>query len=179
MHAPSEFASTANLLGDAAVSSNESGRLKAWWFYRMLFGPDPLGEKLALMWHNHFSTSIAKVQDLAAMRKQNETFRRLARTPFGELLNASVRESALLVYLDASANRKGHPNENLGRELMELFTLGVGNCSEEDVKEAARCLTGWTTEDGKFSEVPAKHDDGEIILGKEGKWTRRLDQGAA
>src|SRR5947208_2670037 len=107
LHVPPEFNSTANLLGDAAVAVNESGRIKAWWFYRMLFGPDPLGEKLTLMWHNHFATSNAKVQDLSIMRRQNETFRRLARAPFGELLNASVREPALLVYLDASANRKG------------------------------------------------------------------------
>src|SRR5829696_2508 len=172
LHAPPEFDSTANLLADAAVAANEPGRLKAWWFYRMLFGPDPLGEKLALTWHNHFATSVAKVQDLAAMRRQNDTFRRLARATFGELLNASVREPALLAWLDAPANRKGHPNENLGRELMELFTLGVGNYTEEDVKEAARCLTGWTVEDGKFAEVAARHDTGQkTLLGKKGTWT--------
>src|SRR5215204_3162895 len=67
LHSPAEFESTSTLLGDAAVAANEPARLKAWWFYRMLFGPDPLGEKLALTWHNHFATSIAKVQDLAAM----------------------------------------------------------------------------------------------------------------
>jgi uncharacterized protein (DUF1800 family) len=172
LRSPSEFDSTANLLADAAVAANESGRLKAWWFYRMLFGPDPLGEKLTLTWHNHFATSIAKVQDLSAMRRQNDTFRRLCRATFGELLNASVRESALLVWLDAPANRKGHPNENLGRELMELFTLGVGNYTEADVKEAARCLTGWTVEDGKFAEVATRHDEGEkTVVGKTGKWT--------
>jgi uncharacterized protein (DUF1800 family) len=172
LHAPLEFDSTANLLADAAVAANEPGRLKAWWFYRMLFGPDPLGEKLTLTWHNHFATSVAKVQDLAAMRRQNDTFRRLARATFGELLNASVREPALLAWLDAPANRKGHPNENLGRELMELFTLGVGNYTEDDVKEAARCLTGWTVEDGKFSEVATRHDTGEkTLLGKKGTWT--------
>lgn len=172
LHVQGEFASTGDLLADAAVAANEPGRLKAWWFYRMLFGPDPLGEKLTLMWHNHFATSVSKVQDLAAMRRQNDTLRRLCKAPFAELLNASVREPALLAYLDAPANRKGHPNENLGRELMELFTLGVGNYTEADVKEAARCLTGWTVEDGKFAEVPAKHDDGEkTVLGKTGKWT--------
>jgi uncharacterized protein (DUF1800 family) len=172
MQSPSEFTSTADLLADAAVAANEPGRLKAWWFYRMLFGPDPLAEKLALMWHNHFATSIAKVQDLAAMRRQNDTLRRLCKAPFGELLNASVREPALLAFLDAPANRKGHPNENLGRELMELFTLGVGNYTEADVKEAARCLTGWTVEDGKFAEVAARHDDDEkTVIEKKGKWT--------
>jgi uncharacterized protein (DUF1800 family) len=172
LHAPSEFAPTADLLADAAVAANEPGRLKAWWFYRMLFGPDPLGEKLTLMWHNHFATGVSKVQDLAAMRRQNDTLRKHARAPFAELLNASVREPALLAYLDAPANRKGHPNENLGRELMELFTLGVGNYTEADVKEAARCLTGWTVEDGHFAEVPTRHDDGDkTVLEKKGKWT--------
>jgi uncharacterized protein (DUF1800 family) len=172
LHAPGEFSSTADLLADAAVAANEPGRLKAWWFYRMLFGPDPLAEKLTLMWHNHFATGFAKAQDLAAMRRQNETLRKHAKAPFAELLNASVREPALLAYLDAPANRKGHPNENLGRELMELFTLGVGNYTEADVKEAARCLTGWTVEDGHFAEVPAKHDDGEkTVIGKKGSWT--------
>src|SRR5205085_7025102 len=110
--------------------------------------------------------------DLSAMRRQNDTLRRLGKAPFGELLNAAVREPALLAYLDAPANRKGHPNENLGRELMELFTLGVGHYSEKDVKEAARALTGWTVnDDGKFAEVAVKHDDGEkLLLGNAGKW---------
>lgn len=172
LHSPAEFESTSVLLGDAAVAANEPARLKAWWFYRMLFGPDPLGEKLALTWHNHFATGLSKVQDLGAMRRQNDTFRKLGRASFGDLVNAAVREPALLAWLDAPANRKGHPNENLGRELMELFTLGVGNYTEADVKEAARALTGWTVEDGKFAEVATRHDDGEkTVLGKTGPWS--------
>src|SRR5207245_4565605 len=104
--------------------------------------------------------------------RQNDTLRRHARGKFAELLNANVREPALLLYLDAQANRKGHPNENLARELMELFTLGVGHYTETDVKDAARALTGWTVEDGQFADVAARHDDGEkTILGKSGKWT--------
>ena len=114
----------------------------------MYWGPDPLGERLTLLWHNHFATSNDKVSDLAAMRRQNELFRRHARAPFADLLNAAVRDPALLVFLDAPANRKGHPNENLARELMELFTLGIGHYTEADVKEAARALTGWTVTDG-------------------------------
>src|SRR5262245_54558070 len=138
----------------------------------MLFGPDSLGEKLTLMWHKHFATSVSKVQDLGAMRRQNNTFRKLGRAPFGELVNAAVREPALLVWLDAPANRKGHPNENLGRELMELFTLGVGNYSEADVKEAARALTGCTVEDGKCAESDTRNDpDEKTILRKKGKWS--------
>jgi uncharacterized protein (DUF1800 family) len=106
------------------------------------------------------------------MRRQNDTFRRYARAKFGALLNAILREPALLIYLDAPANRKGHPNENLARELMELFTLGIGHYSEQDVKEAARALTGWGVgDDGTFQERPIRHDDGEkTILGKRGRW---------
>jgi uncharacterized protein (DUF1800 family) len=168
---PPDFERGAALMADAAVSSGDPLRLKGWWVYRMVFGPDPLGERLTLLWHNHFATSNAKVRDLAAMRRQNELLRKLARQPFGELLAAVVRDPALLVWLDASANRKEHPNENLGRELMELFTLGLGHYSEQDVKEAARALTGWTVEDGEFRAVAARHDDGEkTILGQKGAW---------
>ncbi len=169
---PPAFASTAELLADSAVAANDIGRLKAAWIYRMLFGPDPLGEKLTLMWHNHFATSDAKLHDVAAMRRQNDTLRKLARAPFGQLLNAALRDPALMLYLDAPANRKGHPNENLARESMELFTLGIGNYTEVDVKEVARALTGWTVEDGAFSQDDARHDGGEkTILGKKGNWT--------
>src|SRR5437868_1948442 len=147
---PEEFERIATVLGEAAIASSDAGRLKAWWLYRLLFTPDPLGERLTLMWHNHFATSIQKIGDPAAMRRQNETLRRLARQPFGELLDAMVRDPALLVWLDAPANRKGHPNENLARELMELFTLGIGRYTESDVKETARALTGWTVGDGEF-----------------------------
>jgi uncharacterized protein (DUF1800 family) len=171
-HTPPDFAAIADLLADSAVASGDLGRLKAWWFYRMLYGPDPLAEKLTLLWHDHFATANSKVQDPALMRRQNETLRRHARGKFADLLNAGVREPALLVYLDAPANRKGHPNENLGRELMELFTLGAGHFSEADVKEAARALTGWTVEDGQFTEDAGRHDAGEkTILGRAGKWT--------
>src|SRR5262249_55900010 len=79
---PEDFEATAAALADAAVISRDAGRLKAWWFYRMLFGPDPLTERLALMWHNHFATSNEKVNDLAAMRRQNELFRKHGRGPF-------------------------------------------------------------------------------------------------
>ena len=123
------------------------------------------------MWHNHFATSIQKVGDPALMRRQNETCRRFARKPFGELLAAMARDPALLIWLDAPANRKGHPNENLARELMELFTLGIGHYTESDVKETARALTGWTVTDGEFREVASRHDDGDkTILGKAGRW---------
>jgi hypothetical protein len=168
---PADFQKTADLLGESAGPSGDPARLKAWWVYRMLFGPDPLTERLALMWHNHFATSNLKVEDLASMRRQNEWFRKLGRRPFGELLRAVVHDPAMLVWLDAPSNRKGHPNENLARELMELFTLGIGPYTETDVKEAARALTGWGVEDDAFSDVAARHDGGEkTILGHKGPW---------
>jgi uncharacterized protein (DUF1800 family) len=169
---PEGFATTADLLAESAVSAGEIGRLKAWWFYRVLFGPDVLGEKLTLLWHDHFATAQSKVRDVALMRRQNDTFRKHARGKFADLLTASVKEPAVLVYLDAPANRKGHANENLARELMELFTLGIGNYSETDVKEAARALTGWTVEDGQFTVNAGRHDTGaKSILGRKGELT--------
>src|SRR4029434_3856647 len=102
-----EFEAIARTIGDAAAASNNATRLKAWWLYRMLFSPDPLGERLTLMWHNHFATSNRKVQDLVLMREQNELIRGHARAPFGQLLAAVVKHPAMLLWLDADANRKG------------------------------------------------------------------------
>jgi uncharacterized protein (DUF1800 family) len=168
---PADFRKTADLLGESAAQSGDPARLKAWWVYRMLSSPDPLTERLTLMWHNHFATSNLKVENLTAMRRQNELFRQLGRGAFGELLSAVVRDPAILVWLDAPTNRKGHPNENLARELMELFTIGVGHFTEADVKESARALTGWTVEDDAFTEVATRHDDGEkTLLGRTGPW---------
>jgi uncharacterized protein (DUF1800 family) len=165
---PDNFDTVAGLLADGAT---QPARLKAWWMYRMFAGPDPLGERLTLLWHNHFATSNDKVNDPAAMRRQNELFRRHGRGPFGALLKAVVHDPALLVWLDAPANRKGRPNENLARELMELFTLGVGHYSETDVKEAARALTGWKLARGAFRDWAPDHDDGEkTLLGHQGRW---------
>jgi uncharacterized protein (DUF1800 family) len=160
------------MAADAAITANDPERLKAWWIYRMLFGPDPLGERLTLMWHNHFATSNAKVRDLTLMRRQNEVFRLHARGGFGKLLEAAVRDPALLIWLDAPSNRREHPNENLARELMELFTLGIGHFSESDVKQAARALTGWTIKDQSFAVDSDGHDPGEkTIVGQRGTWS--------
>jgi uncharacterized protein (DUF1800 family) len=167
--APADFAAFSDKLVRLAAASGDLGRLKAWWVYRMLFSPDPLGERLTLFWHNHFATGARKAG--WAVRRQNEIFRKLARAPFAELLAEVVHDPALLLWLDAQANRKGHPNENLARELMELFTLGVGHYTEADVKEAARALTGWTVDKDRFREDPGRHDDGEkTILGRTGRW---------
>jgi uncharacterized protein (DUF1800 family) len=162
-----EFASTADLLGDTAAIGGDIRRLQAWWLFRMLFTPDPLTERLTLVCHNHFATSQLKVENAEAMRRQNETFRRHGRGPFGDLLRAMLRDPALLYWLDAPSNRKGKPNENLARELMELFTLGVGKFTERDVKELARALTGRTVVQSQYAVRPDWHDDTpKTILGK-------------
>ena len=164
---PDGFAAFADRLADLALAAPEPNRLKGWWVYRMLFGPDPLTERLTLMWQDHFATSNLKVNDLALMRRQNETLHSLGRGPFGRLVEAMLRDPALLVWLDAQENTKGHPNENLARELMELFTLGIGYYSEDDVKQAARALTGWKLVDDQARFVPARHDAGtKTILGR-------------
>jgi uncharacterized protein (DUF1800 family) len=169
--APQDFDELQASLAEHAVTHGDARHLQAWWVWRMLVGPDPLRERLALLWHDHFATSQLKVQDLVLMHRQNEVFRRDALAPFGQLLAHSVKEPALLLWLDAETNRKGHPNENLARELMELFTLGIGNYTERDVKEAARALTGWIVREEGFVDRDVRHDEGEKeILGQRGPW---------
>jgi uncharacterized protein (DUF1800 family) len=161
------FERLAATIGDAATASGNPNRLKAWWVFRMLKSPDPLGERLTLLWHNHFATSNRKVNNLIWMREQNDLLRRHARAPFGDLLRAVVKHPAMLTWLDADSNRKGRPNENLGRELMELFTLGAGAYTEADVRAAARALTGWTITRQAFDYRESRHDDSELtILGQ-------------
>ena len=166
-----DFDEIAHVIGDAAAGSNSADRLKAWWLFRMLFTPDPLRERMTLLWHNHFATSNLKVRDLIMMRQQNDLFREKAFAKFGELLHSVLQDPAMLFWLDANSNRKGHPNENLARELMELFTLGVGNFTEEDVKEGARALTGWVSKRVEVKLREDRHDEGEkTILGKTEKF---------
>jgi uncharacterized protein (DUF1800 family) len=167
---PDDFAGHSARLARLAVAERDLGRLKAWWVYRMLLGPDPLAERLTLFWHNHFATSAAKAG--TAVHRQNEILREFGRGRFGELLRRVLKDPALLVYLDAPANRKSQPNENLARELMELFTLGIGHYTETDVKEAARTLTGWGVAKDVFREDHEQHDGGEkTVLGRTGHWT--------
>lgn len=167
-----EFEHLAGVIEAAAVESGSSERLKAWWIYRCLFTPHPLEERLTLMWHNHFATSQLKVSDLRLMRRQNEALRRHALAPFGDLLRELAHDPALLLWLDAPANKRGQPNENLARELMELFTLGVGHYSEADVREVARALTGWTVKQGEFKQQASVHDDGhKSVLGQTGTFS--------
>jgi uncharacterized protein (DUF1800 family) len=148
--------------------------LQTWWLGEMLATPSPLTEKMTLFWHNHFVSSQRKVRSPQLMYRQNVLFREHALGDFGKLLHAASRDPAMVIYLDSAANRKGKPNENFAREVMELFTLGEGNYGENDIKEAARAFTGWSIEPetGEFRFLPALHDDGEkTVLGRTGNLT--------
>ncbi|CAI7978502.1 conserved hypothetical protein [Frankia sp. Hr75.2] len=144
--------------------------LIGWWLGRMVSTADPVTEKLTLFWHGHFATSIQKVRSPALMLAQNEIFRRSGRGPFDALTLAVARDPAMLIWLDAGRNVREHPNENFARELMELFTLGIGNYEERDVREAARAFTGWRAgRTGRFTVAAAQHDSGtKTILGHTG-----------
>ncbi|MEX0704459.1 MAG: DUF1800 domain-containing protein [Planctomycetales bacterium] len=146
-------------------------KLQGWWLYRMFHTPHPLRERLTLFWHDHFATSIAKVASMPAMLAQNRLLRRHALGRFGPLLHDVSHDPAMIVWLDTNKNVKGRPNENYARELMELFSLGVGNYSERDIREAARAFTGWGAAGGEFLFNDALHDDGEkTVLGRTGEW---------
>ena len=147
----------------------ETRRVGYWWAERMLDTNRPLQEKMALFWHGHFATAQNKVRDYRKMIVQIETFERHATGNFGELLVAVAQDPGMLYYLDAGVNVKGAANENFAREVMELFTMGVGNYTEMDVREAARAFTGWNFENLDFVVNVGQHDDGEkTFLGRTG-----------
>jgi uncharacterized protein (DUF1800 family) len=126
---------------------------------------------MTLFWHNHFVSSQQKVRSPQLMYRQNALLRRHALGSFRDMLHAVARDPAMVIYLDSANNRKGSPNENFAREVMELFTLGEGNYTEADVKEAARAFTGWSIDidTGEFLFRPAAHDDGvKTVLGRTG-----------
>lgn len=147
----------------------ETRRVAFWWLDRMLRSRHPLEEKMTLFWHGHFATTEEKLRDYRKIKQQLDTLRRGALGSFRDLLTAIAKDPAMLVFLDAAHNVKGAPNENFGREVMELFTMGIGTYSEEDIREAARAFTGWTNDDLAFVFDPARHDDGEKrFLGQTG-----------
>jgi hypothetical protein len=147
----------------------ETQRLGLWWANRMLATPRPLEEKLTLFWHGHFSTGQNKVRDYRMMLRQNQMLRANASRSLRELLIGILKDPAMLVYLDNGENIKSHPNENFGRELLELFTMGVGHYTEHDVREAARAFTGWTNDVLAYKFDRDQHDFGaKTFLGRTG-----------
>ena len=169
-----EFQATEPLLREAAFNSGGIGDLKAWWLHRMHYTANPLRERLTLLWHNHFATSNAKVRSVPAMAAQNDLFRRESLGSFRRLLHGMAKDVAMLIWLDSNANRKRHANENFAREVMELFSLGEGNYTEDDIKQAARAFTGWHVRDDAFWFNQLQHDNrNKTLFGK----TQNLDGG--
>jgi uncharacterized protein (DUF1800 family) len=153
------------------ASMLETQRISYWWANRMLQTNRPLEEKMTLFWHGHFATTEDKVRDYRKMLKQNELFRQKATGNFRDLLVAAAKDPAMLTFLDAGVNIKGAPNENFAREIMELFTMGVGNYTERDIQEAARAFTGWNYKNLSFIKIANQHDsDSKVVLGKTGNF---------
>ena len=138
--------------------------LRVWWTYWIVNSYHPLREKMTLFWHNHFATSIAKVQSYKAMVQQNLLMRKHALGKFGPFLQDMSKDVAMIVWLDGNTNVKGHVNENYAREVQELFSLGIGNYSEKDIQEAGRAFTGWHQDGESFTFNAAQHDDGEKVF---------------
>ncbi|MDN0084060.1 DUF1800 domain-containing protein [Crenobacter sp. SG2305] len=147
--------------------------LKGWWLGEMRATDSPISEKMTLFWHNHFVSGLDKVRSPELMARQNLLLRREALGNFGTLLHEIAHDPAMMRYLDTANNRKGQPNENFAREVMELFTLGEGHYSEQDIREAARAFTGWGMQPGSgdFINRPRQHDDGiKTVFGQSGNY---------
>lgn len=165
----SEFEALADAMARQLAPGASLARLQSLWLYRMIFTGHPLRERMTLFWHSHFATSELKVRNPELMQRQNRLLREHALGSFPTLLGAIGKDPAMLIWLDSTANRKAHPNENYAREVMELFTLGRGNYTEADIREAARAFTGWFVVNDRFHEVAAQHDGGvKTVLGRTG-----------
>jgi hypothetical protein len=156
---------------EARIQNQRLMELRGWWLNRMAKGPRPFQEKMVLFWHGHFATSFEKVRNAYYMWRQNELFRRLATGNWQELLTFAGKDPAMLIWLDQAESRRPHPNENFAREVMELFALGIGNYTEQDVTEGARALTGWSLDrmNQEYVYRPVFHDNGaKTFLGISG-----------
>ena len=146
--------------------------LEDWVLANAVLGHNPLAERMTAFWHNHFVSSSGKVKNAQLLYRQHRFLRAHALGNFGDLLQGVVRDPAMLLYLDNRQNRKGHPNENLAREILELFSMGEGHYSEQDIREGARALTGWSIDgDMAFQVRKKQHDDGlKTIFGQHGRF---------
>ncbi|MBL4572791.1 MAG: DUF1800 domain-containing protein [Gammaproteobacteria bacterium] len=142
------------------ASRLETNRVNYWWANRMVASNNPLQEKMALFWHGHYAINESKVRDYRKLLGELELFHEMGTGSFHDLMIAVAQDPAMLSFLDAGVNVKGAANENFAREIMELFTMGVGNYSETDIREAARAFTGWNYVDLEFVINEEQHDDG-------------------
>jgi len=159
-------------IGENFIDFDTLDGVRNWWIFRMARTRRPLEEKMTLFWHNHFATANYKVNNPRFMARQIDTFRAHGLGNFRSLLQAMTRDPAMLVWLDGGQNRLGAPNENFAREILELFTMGVGSgYKEKDIQEAARSFTGWVYDGNTFVYSPFLHDDGwKTFLGQSGNF---------
>ncbi len=157
------------------AEKNQTQKLREWWLERIVESPRPLQEKLTLFWHGHFANQQSVVRNSYTMYLQNQLFREHAAGNFRGLLYGIIHDPAMIRYLDNNKNVKGHANENLAREIMELFAMGEDQgYTEADIREAGRALTGYNFDDktGGFRLKVQEHDPGEkTIFGKKGNWS--------
>jgi len=147
----------------------ETNRVAYWWANRMVATNSPLQEKMALFWHGHYAINESKVRDYRKLLVELELFHEMGTGSFRDLMVAVAQDPAMLSFLDAGVNVKGASNENFAREIMELFTMGVGNYTETDIREAARAFTGWNYDDLDFVINTEQHDaGGKTFLGHTG-----------
>ena len=131
---------------------------QGYWLYRIINSRRPLEEKMALFWHGLFATAYGKLNHAKAVVNQTHTFRRHGLGSFANILLELSRDPAMIFWLDNKDNHRDAPNENYGRELLELFSMGIGNYTEDDVKAAARSFTGWTIDNAEYMSIRASRD---------------------
>ena len=130
----------------------------AYWMYHMITTNHPLEEKLALFWHGLFATGYSKLNQARALLNQIDMFKRVGLGSFRDVLIELSKDPAMIIWLDNNDNHDGAINENYGRELLELFSMGIGNYSEDDIKEASRAFTGWTLKNAEYMSMRAMKD---------------------
>lgn len=166
-------ANSSGIVAYATEKRAQISSLTMWWLDRMVLSEHSLRERMTWFWHGHWATSLSKVDDALPMYLQNQTLRKYALENFGDMSRSMVNDGALIYWLDGQTNTIKAPNENLSRELMELFTLGVNRYTENDVKETAKALTGYRVvkSSGKVTFLPAQHFTGSInFLGMSGSF---------
>ena len=139
------------------LHASRSG-VPAYWAYRMISTKSPLEEKMSLFWHGIFATGNSKLNNLRSLLNQIEMFRRSGTGKFDDLLLELSQDPAMLIWLDNQDNLNESINENYGREILELFSMGVGNYSEDDIKECARAFTGWSVANSEYMSLMAQKD---------------------
>lgn len=154
-----------------AIQGFETQRLRGWWMHRMAVSHHPLREKMTLFWHGLFTSGGREVRNAEFLAVQNRVFYQHALGSYKDLTKAICKDPAMLRYLNADQNRRGMANENLARELFELFTLGEGNYTEQDIRETARALTGGGVDDRGYVFRERQHDSGiKRVFGKTGNF---------